>query len=123
MTAIDINFTNLRVFLNCIYELKKGIRQMALFTSSRRHRDFVTERLESQGLDYVIQDINEHNMNVYFGAKECIEAIRIIIDRPLHEISPEADFMLGAMLGYDIRVQCRRFCERKSPAVRDSASG
>lgn len=96
---------------------------MALFTTSRRHRDFVTERLESQGLDYVIQDVNEHNMNVYFGAKECIEAIRIIIDRPLHEISPEADFMLGAMLGYDIRVQCRRFCERKSSTVRDSASG
>ena len=112
MTAVDISFSNLRVFLNYIYELKKGIRQMALFTTGRRHRQFVEERLGKQGIDYVLQDVAPHNINVYFGAPECIDVIRQIIDRPLNELSPEADFKLGAMLGYDIRVQCLRYLDR-----------
>jgi hypothetical protein len=28
-------------------------------------------------------------------------------------LSPEQDFILGAMLGYDICVQCKRYCDRK----------
>ena len=28
-------------------------------------------------------------------------------------LSPEEDFILGAMLGYDICAQCERYCERK----------
>lgn len=26
---------------------------------------------------------------------------------------PEEDFMLGIMLGYDISMQCERYCKRK----------
>lgn len=114
MTAADISLTNLRVFLNYIYELKKGIRRMALFTTSARHRSFIENRLESQDMDFVVQEVNTFNINVYFGARECIDVVRCIVDRPLNELSPEADFMLGAMLGYDIRVQCLRYCGRKS---------
>lgn len=36
-----------------------------------------------------------------------------MINRPLHQLSPEEDFMLGAMLGYDICAQCERYCELK----------
>ena len=32
--------------------------------------------------------------------------------RPLQLLSPEEDFILGALLGYDICMQCERFCKR-----------
>lgn len=118
MTAADINLSNLKVFLNYIYELKKGIRKMALFTTNRRYRDFAVQRLDSQKIDYVLQEVSgSNNINIYFGASECMDVIRIMVDRPLHLLSPEEDFMLGAMLGYDISVQCRRFCDRKGRAA------
>lgn len=36
-----------------------------------------------------------------------------MITRPLDQLSPEEDFILGALLGYDIRMQCERYCSRK----------
>ena len=44
---------------------------------------------------------------------ECINAIRFLVNQPLNKLSPEQDFILGAMLGYDICVQCKRYCDRK----------
>lgn len=35
-----------------------------------------------------------------------------MITRPLQQLSPEEDFILGALLGYDICMQCERFCKR-----------
>lgn len=42
-----------------------------------------------------------------------MEAIRHIITRPLNQLTPEEDFILGAMLGYDICQQCKRYCGKK----------
>lgn len=36
-----------------------------------------------------------------------------MITRPLNQLSPEEDFILGALLGYDIRMQCECYCSRK----------
>ena len=36
-----------------------------------------------------------------------------MVTRPLNQLTPEEDFILGAMLGYDICTQCERYCERK----------
>ena len=57
--------------------------------------------------------VNEERINLFFGCDECIEAIRMLVNRPLNKLTPEEDFILGAMLGYDICVQCRRYCDRK----------
>ena len=38
MTAPDINPVELKVFLNHIYEYKKGVRQMVLYTTNRKIR-------------------------------------------------------------------------------------
>ena len=80
---------DMKVLMNHIYEYKKGVRQMILFTMNKRYEQFAT------------------------GRRECLEAIRLIVTRPLNELTPEEDFILGAMLGYDICAQCERFCERK----------
>ena len=99
--------------MNHIYEYKKGVRRMILFTCNRRLEAFATQRLCSQCIDYVVQPAGKENVNVYFGRKECLDAIRLFVNRPLNELSPEEDFILGAMLGYDICAQCERYCERK----------
>ena len=99
--------------MNHIYELNKGVRQMVLFTCNKKYRDQAVERLESQGIPYILQPAGQQNLNVYFGRRECMEAIRLIVTRPLNQLTPEEDFILGAMLGYDICAQCERYCKRK----------
>ena len=106
----------LQLFMNCIYEYKKGIRSMVLLTMSSRHREFATRRLESNGISYEIQTVSPEKMNLFFGREECREVIRKIVIRPLNQVSAEEDFILGAMLGYDICQQCVRFCSRKQQA-------
>ena len=49
----------------------------------------------------------------YFTQLFAINAIRFLVTQPLNKLSPEQDFILGAMLGYDICAQCKRYCERK----------
>ena len=104
--------SEMRVLMNHIYEYKKGVRRMILFTCNRRFEQQACERLCRQSIDYVVQPAGRENVNVYFGRRECLEAIRLLVTRPLNELSPEEDFILGAMLGYDICAQCERYCER-----------
>jgi hypothetical protein len=103
----------MRVLNNHIYEYQKGVRQMILYTLNRRHADDAVKRLERQHIPYILQPAGSDNINIFFGRKECLDAIRLVVTRPLNELSPEEDFMLGALLGYDIRMQCERFCQRK----------
>lgn len=86
---------------------------MVLFTFNKKYEDFAIRRLESQNIKYVIQPVGNDRLNLYFGREECLNAIRMIVTRPLNLLTPEEDFMLGAMLGYDICAQCERYCERK----------
>ena len=104
---------SLKVLMNHIYELNKGVRQMVLFTCNKKYGQLAVERLESQGIPYVLQPAGQQNLNVYFGRRECLEAIRLIVTRPLNQLTPEEDFILGAMLGYDLCAQCERYCKRK----------
>ena len=64
-------------------------------------------------IDYILQPVGNDRVNLYFGRGECLKAIRLMLNRPLNMLSPEEDFILGAMLGYDICAQCERYCERK----------
>ena len=105
--------SEMKVLMNHIYEYKKGVRRMILFTCNRRFEAFATNRLCRQSIDYVVQPAGKENVNVYFGRRECLDAIRLFVTRPLNELTPEEDFILGAMLGYDICAQCERYCERK----------
>ena len=105
--------SEMRVLMNHIYEYKKGVRRMILFTCNRRFEQQACHRLGRQSIDYVVQPAGKENVNVYFGRRECLDAIRLFVTRPLNELSPEEDFILGAMLGYDLCAQCERYCKRK----------
>ena len=106
--------TEMKVLMNHIYELHKGVRHMVLFTYNKRYSELAIQRLESQGIPYLLQPAGQQNLNVYFGRRECLEAIRLIVTRPLNQLTPEEDFILGAMLGYDLCAQCERYCKRKN---------
>lgn len=103
----------IKVLLNHIYEYKKGVRHLILHTLNKCYLPIAIERLKSQGICYTVQVASEHAVNLYFGRPECIETIRLITTRPLNQLSPEEDFILGALLGYDLRMQCERFRKRK----------
>ena len=113
--------TEMKVLMNHIYEYRKGVRRMVLFTCNRKYEDFATSHLQRLGIPYMLQPAGKRNLNLYFGRSECLDAIKLIITRPLNELSPEEDFILGAMLGYDICAQCERFCLRKGNARRTQA--
>ena len=105
---------DMKVLVNHIYEFKKGVRRIVLFTFNKRYEQFAVTRLQHQNISYVIQPVGNDRLNLFFGKKECLDAIRLMITKPLCQLTPEEDFILGAMLGYDICAQCERYCERKS---------
>lgn len=113
MSAQNLNPADLKVFLNHVYEYKKGVRKMVLYTVNKKYEDFAVKRLNSQKIDYMIQPVGEDKINLFFGSSECINAIRLVVTKPLNKLTPEQDFILGAMLGYDICAQCKRYCDRK----------
>ena len=103
---------DLKVLMNHIYEYKKGVRRMVLFTFNKKYETFAVSKLKREDIDYIIQPIGNDRLNLFFGKRECLDAIRMMVTKPLCHLSPEEDFILGAMLGYDICAQCERYCER-----------
>ena len=83
--------SEIRVLMNHIYEYKKGVRRMILFTCNRRFEQQACRRLCNQSIDYVLQPAGKDNVNVYFGRRECLDAIRLFVTRPLNELSPEEE--------------------------------
>lgn len=104
---------DLKVLCNHIYEYKKGVRNLVLYTLNSKYADHAIQRLKGQDIKYLTQPAG-NNINLFFGEPECLDAIRTFIDRPLNKLTPEQDFILGALLGYNICRQCKRFCERKN---------
>ena len=88
-TAVPVD---MKVLMNHIYEYKKGVRRMVLFTFNKQYEDVAIRRLESQNIKYVIQPVGSDRLNLYFGREECLNAIRMIATRPLNLLTPEEDF-------------------------------
>ena len=108
-----VRFGEMKMFMHHIYEYKKGVRDLILCTMCRTCAELVTERLRRQQIEYLAQDIDGQRVNLYFGKRACLDAVRMFIDKLLNRLTPEEDFMLGTMLGYDIPMLCERFCNRK----------
>ena len=108
---------DLRVFNHHIYEYKKGIRNLILTTEKSKYKDFIVEKLERENIAYKIDEISDKNINVYFGEQECVDVVKSFNPK-LYELSPEQDFMLGIMLGYDRLKQCIRYNKIKSGEIK-----
>ncbi|MBS2100445.1 DUF2023 family protein [Carboxylicivirga linearis] len=113
----------MRVFCHHIYEYKKGLRNLILHTMASKDVDLAIKKLESNGIDYLIQPVSVNKVNIYFGAKECVDVINCFCHKSLNELSPEEDYILGTLLGYNQVVQCARYLKKKeaSPAIRNAS--
>lgn len=114
---VEQQFLDMRMFMHYIYEFKKGVRNLILCTMSNACAQFVIKRLEQQQIAYLEQKVTDHKVNLYFGKKACLDTVSTFINKPLNLLTPEEDFILGAMLGYDITMQCERFCNKKGLEV------
>lgn len=117
-TKLRAGSAEIKVLYNHIYEYKKGVRNLILYTLNEQYVPLACERLERQRIPYLIQRAGRSNINIYFGQPECLETIRGFVSRPLNRLTPEEDFILGALLGYNICEQCKRFCTKKKRACR-----
>lgn len=55
----------IRIFLNHIYEFKKGVRNMILYTMSKEHEEFAIRRLKNQKISYMIQEVGTNKINLF----------------------------------------------------------
>ncbi|AAM72957.1 MAG TPA: DUF2023 domain-containing protein [Chlorobaculum sp.] len=113
----------MKVLIHHIYEYRKGLRSLVMHTLPARFGEEATRKLRHYGIDYHIYDFGKSHINVFFGAPECVAVVRsICASKKLKALTPEEDFVLGSMLGYDIRKQCERYLKKcESAAIADPA--
>ena len=103
------------VLVTYIYEIKKGTKPCSLVTLDKNKLEFAIKKIEKAGLFYFIRFSEKHaqmqKANLFFGEQETIKVLEKIITCDLDKLSYEHDFMLGILLGYDIKKQCERFLE------------
>jgi len=107
--------TSMKVLIHHIYEFRKGLRSLVMHTLPVGKMAEATARLRRFGIDYHIHAAGTKTINVFFGAPECVTVVRLICgEKKLRELTPEEDFVLGSMLGYDIRKQCERYLKKNA---------
>lgn len=113
----------MEVFQHHIYEYKKGLRRMVLHTAPAQHEEWISRKLAAQGITHLIVPVSESKINVFFGDPEYIKVIQSFGKLNLVELSDEQDFILGALLGYDLALQCKRLLRRRNAAGRICSCG
>ncbi len=108
---------DLKVFHHHVYEFKKGIRTLILTTEKSKHKDAIRQKLEKEQIDYVIHDVDDKKINVFFGEKPCVDVVKTLNPK-LSEHTPQEDFMLGILLGYDKVKQCVRYLNFRDKATK-----
>ncbi|MDR1877940.1 MAG: DUF2023 family protein [Bacteroidales bacterium] len=103
----------MEVLIHHIYEYKKGLRHLVLHTLDASLLHKAELKLQQQGIDYIVRYVTCSKINLFFGNKDCIRIVDKIGDKTLNEYTPEEDFVLGTMLGYDRLQQCKRYLKRK----------
>jgi len=97
-----------------VYEIDRGVRSLALYTASPDELPLLEYRLKRAGYDFIMAEAGGRLVNVFFGRCECLEVLECFSTLDLTELTDEEDFMLGLMLGYELRRQCSRFARRKT---------
>lgn len=100
---------DLQVLVHHIYEYNKGVRNMVLHTMSNARRDRAENILKQRDVTYYIQQVSSNKINIFFGNPECIDVVKSFGKKSLTDYTPEQDFILGIMLGYDRNQQCHRY--------------
>lgn len=110
-------FSPMDVFFHLLYEHSRGLRDLALYTIAVEQREQVESELRQEGVAFLIRPIEDGRLNVYFGHPSCVEVVRSFGACPHCRLTPEQDFILGIMLGYDRTRQCERYLGRRQQCV------
>jgi hypothetical protein len=113
----------MEVFQHHLYEYRKGLRRMVLHTAPCACRHEIEEKLRSCGIHYHIAPVTSSKINVFFGDADCVDVIRSFGVDCLSHLTHEQDFILGALLGYDLILQSKRYLERRDASERGRSDG
>ncbi|MFI3315665.1 MAG: DUF2023 family protein [Rikenellaceae bacterium] len=102
----------MKVLCHHMYEYKKGLRHLVLHTMKSCDRERAEVKLKNSDIEYIIAELSNGNINIFFGKKECVDVIRSFGNTSLNNLTVEQDFILGIMLGYDRLAQCSRYIKR-----------
>lgn len=97
-----------------IYEIRKGIRSLSLLTMRKEQYLRSLPKLESCGVAHLAKSCGSDKMNVFFGHPSCLKLVDQLVVGDLSRLGPETDFILGALLGYDLPDQCERYFRQKA---------
>lgn len=116
-TSIVNESADMHVLRHHIYEYRKGVRNLVLHTMNSAERVIAEQLLKNKKICYYIQVVNDKKINVFMGNPNCVEVIKSFENISLSCYSPEQDFILGIMLGYNSSVQCKRYLLRKQKST------
>jgi len=102
-------WNDLKVFNHHIYEYEKGLRTLILTTEKETNQALIESRLQKRNIAYLIQKVHSDKINVFFGKPESVEVIKSFNQPKLSQYTPEQDFILGTLLGYDKVQECQRY--------------
>ena len=114
--CLKTQISDLRVFNHNIYEYKKGLRRLILTTEKGQYQDVIENRLQNEKIPYLINPVGNGKINVFFGDERCVKVAETLNPK-LNLLSPEQDFILGIMLGYDRVMQCERYLKFKDKEI------
>ena len=110
----DCYNSNINIFNHCVYEYRKGLRDLALCTVCACRKEVIEGILKKKDIAYYIQEVDNYKINIFFGDDICIDIVnRMLKERSLSDLTDEEDFILGIMLGYNRLQQCERYIKRK----------
>ncbi len=107
---------DMKVFYHLVYEYEKGVRNFVLYTMEKQLIPLAIRKLNNHGIQYFVREIEgSPSANLFFGQQQCVKAMQSILrNKSIDDLSPEEDFILGSILGYDLCRQCERYCNRKT---------
>ena len=106
------------VFRHLSYEIEKGVRSLVLYTGDVNDKNGIEHYLYRKKIPFCIDTVGSKKINVFFGTSECLEVLRGFSSLKLNKLTSEEDFILGIMLGYDLRLQCIRYKSRRSEELK-----
>jgi hypothetical protein len=105
----DFQSADMQVLKHHVYEYKKGIRNMVLHTMKSIEKEKAIYFLQMKEVHFWISEVNETKINLFVGNPECVEIVKSFRVESLNDLTPEQDFMLGIMLGYNREQQYSRY--------------
>jgi hypothetical protein len=108
----DFQSADIQVLKHHVYEYKKGVRNMVLHTMKSTEKEKAVFFLQLKDVNFWICEVSGTKINVFFGNPECVEIVKSFQANSLSELTPEQDFMLGIMLGYNREQQYSRYLKQ-----------